>query len=186
MLLYVFLMNHLGIHQVGVEFRSSWWWIVIQPLCWVWISLAKYSQNLSYGFQLCGSTWQRFLKITNIFLYAPYMHWNNSAYLFWGNIMCDSCYAVTVSESCWYLLLYPNSMSVFKLSSWRLQMRVFPPCHWVFWMGKRKKEFKKGKIVARLWHWCISLPPSTAAYIWIIWSLILSNTLLELVAAPLP
>jgi hypothetical protein len=23
------------------------------------------------------------------------MHWNNSAFLFWGNIMCDSCYAVT-------------------------------------------------------------------------------------------
>ena len=61
-----------------VEFHSFRCWIVLQPLCWVWISLAKCSQNLAHGFQFWCSTPCRPTKITNIIIHTSYMHWNNS------------------------------------------------------------------------------------------------------------
>jgi len=78
-----------------MEFQLFWCWIVLQPLRWVWILLTKCSQNLGHGFHIWRSTCYRPHKITNIFIYAPDTHENNSTFLHWRNNICDSCYVVT-------------------------------------------------------------------------------------------
>ena len=72
-----------------------WCWIVLQPLCWVQLSLAKYSKTW-HGFEFCVAHDKELLKSQ---IYLPYMQWNNVAFLFWAKIIFDSCYVVTASDS---------------------------------------------------------------------------------------